>query len=207
MNKIRYVALGCAWLLGVLGGWWQPQDAKRDVTDPHFVTVQGPICAPTRSYMHQHCDTERRDRCWDTLTQRLNPHPTVTVGFEAAEGDEIPDNFLASLDGFVASCDDDARIEVTDCSTYPCVAAVRASKSWFENSCEAQGDWIVMPINVTCPDGSTEQMLLTTVMVESSAKAAMGLGEDEVPNGLLSGLIGQRVDTLLEMWRCAEAGS
>lgn len=191
-------------LLGIGGvvGWALPHPSP--AAEP---LLAGPICGPVRrGEAPPDCDVERHDRCWDTLADRLAPHPTTTVGFEAAVDIEQPDAFVPAVEAEVARCDPGAVVEVTDCSSYPCVAAVRPSMDWLADDCRwddtRDANVVVLPLDVDCP-GGTERMYFTTLVDESSARAALGLGEDEPPNGLLAGLVGQRVDTLLEMWPCA----
>ena len=125
------------------------------------------------------------------FADRLAPHPTTTVGFEAAVDFELPDAFVPAVESEVARCDPAAVVEVTDCSKLPCVAAVRPSRDWLADDCRwddtRDASVVVLPLDVDCP-GGTERMYFTTLIHEPSARAALGLGEDEPPNGLLAGL-------------------
>jgi hypothetical protein len=192
-------------LIAGLGlGWALPHPVPaRDLV------LAGPVCGPTRPEVrpvHVSCDVARHDTCWEALSARLAPHPTTGVGFEAASEVELPENYVPIVEEEIARCDPSAVVEVTDCSTYPCVSAVRASDGWLASPCAwtsavGEAELVSLPIDVACP-GGTERMIFTTLVDEASARAAIGLGADEEPNGLLAGLIGQRVDTLLEMWPC-----
>jgi hypothetical protein len=203
MQHRRWFA-GLALLSGLAAGWGLPHPAP---ARPPAPALQGPICGAAPRQLVPSCDTARRDSCWAELQERTAPRPTTLVGFEGVPELEQPEAWVPKLEEVVMGCDPDAAIEVTDCSTFPCVAAVRPGRDWSQADCEWKTSEDVgvvpIPLEVECPDGSTEELFFVAMLAESTAKAALGIPEEEMPNGLISGLLGQRVDTLLEMWPCA----
>jgi hypothetical protein len=203
---LRRWHVGPALLLGLAVGWALPRPAPALAPS---AALRGPVCgaAPARVFgAAPSCDTARRDACWSELEERTAPRPTTLVGFEGVPEAEQPEAWVPQVERAVMDCDPDAVIEVTDCSTFPCVAAVRPGKDWVAAGCEweiSEGMGLVpVPLEVGCQDGSTEPLFFVTMLAEDTARAALGIPPGAAPGGLISGLIGQRVDTVLEMWPC-----
>jgi hypothetical protein len=122
-----------------------------------------------------------------------------------AEGLDDPAAFDRLLDRVRRECGG-VRARATDCTEYPCVAALEAEDPMAVGRCEAvfppgADEPVVVPVPVTCPDGTERTMWMFGVMDRTVSALYPNIDRQFLAPELLM-LGGRRAEALAGRFPC-----
>lgn len=164
-----------------------------------------PECPPVE--VAPTCDPAALVACSARLAAVRAPRVAVGVPLSAAPDAEQPEVWEEELDAALDACGIAGPPDLVDCAAYPCVGALRAERvPEAAPDCDAPEDraLFVVPVQVRCGRRVERVEVALLWDPETLGSLAASADDPELDEVLQYGLLGQRVQHVVESWPCAE---